>query len=106
MNLADHRKGVFPGDPQVAHQRSATWTAPGAPIAAPRAYSVERSRATTLIFGSRLADQYATARVELGFSDVELAGLARSSLAASRATGSVRAAAERDIERWLGGPGG
>jgi adenosine deaminase len=59
-----------------------------------------------LIFGSRLADQYATARVELGFSDVELAGLARSSLAASRAPGSVRAAAERDIERWLGGPGG
>ena len=56
-----------------------------------------------LIFGSRLADQYATARVEHGFSDAELAGLARGSLAASRAPSDVRAAAERDIEAWLSG---
>ena len=57
-----------------------------------------------LIFGSRLADQYATARVDHGFTDAELASLARSSLAASRAPLGVRAAAEADIERWLGGP--
>ena len=56
-----------------------------------------------LIFGSRLADQYATARVEHGFSDAELAALARGSLAASRAPSDVRAAAERDIEALAGG---
>ena len=54
-------------------------------------------------FGSRLADQYATARVDLGFSDAELAGLARSSLGASRAPSDVRADAERDIAAWLEG---
>ena len=58
-----------------------------------------------LIFGSRLADQYATARVDLGFSDRELASLARSSLGASRAPSDVRAAAERDITAWLGDAG-
>src|SRR5690349_19952788 len=56
-----------------------------------------------LIFGSRLADQYATAWVDRGFTDAELASLARSSLAASRAPVGVRAAAEADIETWLGG---
>ena len=56
-----------------------------------------------LIFGSRLADQYATARVELDFSDAELADLARGSLAASRAPSDVRSAAERDITTWLEG---
>ena len=55
-----------------------------------------------LIFGSRLADQYATARVEHGFTDVELADLARASFAVSRAPSDVRAAGERDIARWLG----
>ena len=54
-----------------------------------------------LIFGSRLADQYASARVDHGFSDTELADLARSSLAASRAPSDVRAAADRDIGAWL-----
>ena len=58
-----------------------------------------------LIFGSRLADQYATARVTHGFSDRELADLARGSLAASRAPSDVRAAAERDIEDWLAADG-
>ena len=37
-----------------------------------------------------------------GFSDAELATLARSSFAASLAPLDVRAAAERDIEAWLG----
>lgn len=55
-----------------------------------------------LIFGSRLADQYATARLEHDFSDTELAALARGSLVASRAPSDVRAAAERDIDAWLG----
>ena len=59
-----------------------------------------------LIFGSRLADQYASARVDHGFGDVELAALARTSLAASRAPADVRAAAERDIQAWLGAADG
>ena len=57
-----------------------------------------------LIFGSRLADQYATARTEHGFTDVELADLARASLGASRAPSDVRASAERDIAAWLADP--
>ncbi len=55
-----------------------------------------------LIFGSRLADQYATARVDHGFTDAELASLARASLAASCAPSDVVAAAEADIAAWLG----
>jgi adenosine deaminase len=54
-----------------------------------------------LIFGSRLADQYATARVAHGFSDIELADLARASVSVSRAPSDVRAAAERDVAAWL-----
>jgi adenosine deaminase len=54
-----------------------------------------------LIFGSRLADQYASARADHGFADTELADLARASLGASRAPSDVRAAAERDILAWL-----
>jgi adenosine deaminase len=59
-----------------------------------------------LIFGSRLADQYASARVDHGFGDLELAALARTSFAVSRAPADVRAAAERDIQAWLGAPDG
>jgi adenosine deaminase len=55
-----------------------------------------------LIFGSRLADQYASARADHGFTDTELADLARSSFEASRAPSDLRAAAERDIDSWLG----
>ena len=55
-----------------------------------------------LIFGSRLADQYATARVDHGFSDTELASLARASLGASSAPSDVRAVADADIATWLG----
>ena len=54
-----------------------------------------------LIFGSRLADQYATARVAHGFTDIELADLARASVDVSRAPSDVRAAVERDIAVWL-----
>jgi adenosine deaminase len=54
-----------------------------------------------LIFGSRLADQYATARADHRFTDSELADLARASFAVSRAPSDVRAAAGRDIDAWL-----
>ena len=54
-----------------------------------------------LIFGSRLADQYATARVAHGFTDIELADLARASVDVSRAPSDIRAAAGRDIAAWL-----
>ena len=50
--------------------------------------------------GSRLADQYATARVDHGFGDAELAALARSSLAVSRAPSDVLA------RRFSDEPGG
>ena len=57
-----------------------------------------------LIFGSRLADQYAMARV-LGFTDAELASLARGSLRAPgrrRTSGTRRI---RDIDAWLAADG-
>ena len=54
-----------------------------------------------LIFGARLADQYASARTDHGLDDAALAGLARASLAASAAPAEVRADAERDIDTWL-----
>jgi adenosine deaminase len=59
-----------------------------------------------LIFGSRLADQYATARVDHAMTDAELAGLARSSLTVSRAPSDLVAAGLRDIEAWSGADGG
>ena len=56
-----------------------------------------------LLFGSRLAEQDATAR-SLGCSDEELAELARGSIVASRAPEDVRDAALRDIDGWLSDP--
>ena len=53
-----------------------------------------------MLFGNRLAAQYAAAR-ELGFDDTELAALARDSLRASRAPEGVRAAALADVDTWL-----
>lgn len=53
-----------------------------------------------LIFGSRLVAQYEVARL-LGFTDAELAGLARGSLRASRAPVGVRDEALRDVDAWL-----
>lgn len=57
-----------------------------------------------LLFGSRLVDQYAIARSVSGLTDAELAELARASLRGSRAPAEVVAAAERDIDGWLGDP--
>jgi adenosine deaminase len=56
-----------------------------------------------LLFGNRLAAQYAAAR-ELGFDDTELAALARDSLRGSRAPERVRAAALEDVDTWLTEP--
>jgi adenosine deaminase len=54
-----------------------------------------------LLFGSRLADQYELARTDLGFTDEELATLARGSVRASRAPAEVRSSALADIDAWL-----
>ncbi|GAB3449185.1 adenosine deaminase [Phycicoccus ginsengisoli] len=56
-----------------------------------------------LLFGSRLAAQYDTAREALGFSDEELAELARGSLRASRAPEDVRKQAFEAVDAWLAG---
>ncbi|MCC3766224.1 adenosine deaminase, partial [Streptomyces sp. UNOC14_S4] len=51
-----------------------------------------------LLFGSRLAAQYALAREHHGFTDAELAELARQSIRASRAPESVRAGLLAGVE--------
>jgi len=55
-----------------------------------------------LLFGVRLTGQYQIAR-ELGFSDVELAELARMSVRASCAPSDVQAKILADIDAWLAG---
>lgn len=55
-----------------------------------------------LLFGSRLVDQYALVRREFELTDGQLADLARDSILGSRAPASVRDAALRDIQAWLG----
>lgn len=57
-----------------------------------------------LLFGSRLTDQYRTARDVHGFSDAELAQLARDSFTISNAPADVVAAADADIDAWLAAP--
>ncbi len=54
-----------------------------------------------LLFFSRLTDQYEVAREIHGFSDAELADLARSSIAASLASPSDKAAWLREVDAWL-----
>jgi adenosine deaminase len=54
-----------------------------------------------LLFGSRLAGQYATMRAAHDLDDATLAGLARSSFAVSRAPADVAARANADIDAWL-----
>ncbi len=56
-----------------------------------------------LLFGSRLTDQYEAAR-SLGFTDPELAALARASITGSQAPEEVRVTALADIDRWLATP--
>nr|WP_281363183.1 adenosine deaminase [Nocardioides perillae] len=57
-----------------------------------------------LLFGSRLAGQYATMRAAHDLDDATLARLARMSFAASRAPADLRARAEADIDAWLAAP--
>ena len=57
-----------------------------------------------LMFGAGLLDEYETARSELGFSDRQLAALARTSIRTSGAPASTVAAAMADIDAWLGRP--
>lgn len=57
-----------------------------------------------LLFGSRLAGQYATMRAAHELTDADLALLARSSFEASRAPDDVRRHALADVDAWLTGP--
>ena len=54
-----------------------------------------------LLFGSRLLDQYETARHVHGFSDAELAGLARGSIEGSAAPSDVRKVLLEGVDAWL-----
>jgi adenosine deaminase len=59
-----------------------------------------------LLFGSRLTAQYEIARYAHGFSDAEVAELARMSVRASAAPASVAAGLLAGIDRWLADPAG
>ncbi|GAA1715490.1 adenosine deaminase [Isoptericola hypogeus] len=54
-----------------------------------------------LLFGSRLVDQYESARREHGFTDAGLADLARASIRASRASSGTRARLLAGVDDWL-----
>ena len=56
-----------------------------------------------LLFGPRLAAQYRSAREDHGFDDEGLAGLAKSSISASRAPAEVKRALHAEVEEWLAG---
>jgi adenosine deaminase len=57
-----------------------------------------------LLFGSRLAMQYELARAEHGFTDAELADLARMSVNGSAAPAGIRKRLLNDIDAWLAAP--
>lgn len=57
-----------------------------------------------LLFGSRLAGQYATMRAAHELTDAQLAELARMSVRASRAPDSLKAEILADIDAWLAAP--
>ena len=57
-----------------------------------------------LLFGSRLAAQYATMRAAHDLDDITLAELARMSVRASRAPSDVRTRLLAGIDAWLAGP--
>jgi len=58
-----------------------------------------------LLFLSRLTDQYRLARNELGFSDADIAELARASIRASLAGGGDKARWLAEVDDWLLEPG-
>lgn len=57
-----------------------------------------------LLFRSRLVDQYESARQTHGFSDAELAALARSSIRASRAGQATKHRLLAGVDDWLAAP--
>ncbi|MER5785720.1 adenosine deaminase [Streptomyces mobaraensis] len=57
-----------------------------------------------LLFGSRLAAQYQLAREHHGFTDEELAELARQSIRGSVAPGDVKGRLLAGVDAWLGAP--
>lgn len=57
-----------------------------------------------LLFGTRLVDQYETARHIHGFSDAELAELAAASIRASTASHSTKTRLLAGVQRWLSTP--
>jgi adenosine deaminase len=57
-----------------------------------------------LLFGSRLADQYRTARDVHGLDDAALAQLARHSIEGSRAPDDVKRRLLGDLDAWLAAP--
>ncbi|MDX6738268.1 adenosine deaminase [Actinocorallia sp. A-T 12471] len=59
-----------------------------------------------LLFGSRLVTQYELARSEHGFTDEELAELARSSIRGSAAPDAVRKRLLAGVDEWLATPPG
>jgi len=59
-----------------------------------------------LLFGPRLAAQYEIARHAQGFSDAELADLARASVLGSAAPAELRAELLTGIDDWLAAPAG
>ena len=58
-----------------------------------------------LLFGSRLVEQYEMARSVLGFSDADLAALARGSVEGSTSPTDVRKEMLTAIDAWLAAPG-
>ncbi len=73
-----------------------TFTDAGVPVAL--------SADDPLLFLSRLTDQYRIAR-DQGFTDAELAALAKSSIAASFAADADKARWCAEVDRWLDSPG-
>ena len=59
-----------------------------------------------LLFGSRLTDQYRLAREVFGFSDPDLADLARASLLASTALDADKVRWLAEVDAWLASPPG
>lgn len=57
-----------------------------------------------LLFGSRLVAQYEAARRVHGFTDDELAGLARGSIRASRASAATKTRLLAGVDAWLAAP--
>ncbi len=57
-----------------------------------------------LFFGASLLEEYELSRDKLGLSDEQLAGVARASIEASGAPGSLKASAAANIDAWLSLP--